>query len=157
MAQSERSSTTHPSLKDGGFFASPIHATCVSCDGRGILITGSSGSGKSALALQLIAHGASLVADDRVNLTQTDSGIVSDAPDEIAGMIEARGVGLLNAPFVRNVPVHLVVDMDKIEVDRLPQFRTCEIGAFKLPLVHKSDSAYFASALMLYLSEGRKA
>lgn len=157
MAKSERRSTTRPSVKSGGFIVSPIHATCVSCDGRGLLITGSSGSGKSALALQLIALGASLVSDDRVNLTQTDTGIVSGPPDEIAGLIEARGVGVLNAPFVCNVPVHLVVDMDKVETDRLPQFRTFEIGGFKLPLVHKSDSAHFAPALMLYLSDGRKA
>jgi len=117
---------------------------------------GSSGSGKSALALQLIALGASLVADDRVKLTQTDTGIIADAPDAIAGFIEARGVGLLNAPFVHSTSVDLVVDMDTLEADRFPKSRTHKIGAFELPLVHKSDSAHFAPALMLYLSHGRK-
>jgi len=43
-----------------------IHASCVAVDGKGLLITGASGSGKSALALQLMAFGAHLIADDRV-------------------------------------------------------------------------------------------
>ena len=47
-----------------------LHATCVAVDGRGLLILGPSGSGKSALALQLIALGAQLVADDRTRVSR---------------------------------------------------------------------------------------
>ena len=46
-----------------------LHATCIAWQGRGVLIRGPSGSGKSALALGLMAHGAVLVADDRVKLS----------------------------------------------------------------------------------------
>ena len=42
-----------------------LHASCVSINGNGVLICGSSGSGKSSLAINLIALGAELVADDR--------------------------------------------------------------------------------------------
>jgi len=42
-----------------------LHASCVCLEGRAVLIRGASGSGKSGLALQLIALGAALVADDR--------------------------------------------------------------------------------------------
>ena len=40
---------------------STIHATTVAIDGRGVMIRGGSGQGKSALALQMIAMGAELV------------------------------------------------------------------------------------------------
>ena len=45
-----------------------IHATCVAIEGRGVLIVGPSGSGKSDLALRLIDRGAALVADDYTDL-----------------------------------------------------------------------------------------
>ena len=45
-----------------------VHASCVARDGRAVLIRGASGSGKSGLALQLMALGAGLVADDRTRL-----------------------------------------------------------------------------------------
>lgn len=46
-----------------------IHATLVSLNGKGILLTGKSGSGKSDLALRMIMeYQAQLVADDRVDL-----------------------------------------------------------------------------------------
>ena len=57
------------------------HGTCIALAGRGVLIRGPSGSGKSDLALRLIdtpGNGigaapleARLVADDQVHLTRT--------------------------------------------------------------------------------------
>ena len=41
-----------------------LHATCVAIDGRGVVLTGASGAGKSGLGLQLIDGGAMLVSDD---------------------------------------------------------------------------------------------
>ena len=48
---------------------STIHATCVDIKGSGVLIVGDSGSGKSGLAIGLIALGASLVADDQCEIS----------------------------------------------------------------------------------------
>jgi HPr kinase/phosphorylase len=45
-----------------------IHATCLAVKGKGVLLLGGSGAGKSDLALRLIDEGAKLVADDRVEL-----------------------------------------------------------------------------------------
>ena len=43
-----------------------LHASCIAVHGRGVLILGPSGAGKSSLALQLMALGADLVADDMI-------------------------------------------------------------------------------------------
>ena len=137
-------------------FDSAVHATCIAMQDRGLLVLGAAGSGKSALALQMIALGAALVADDRVLLSDQGGSLMATAPDPIAGLIEARGVGVLNAPAFTRASIRLVVSMDHVETDRIPPFRTCQIGPYRLPLVHKSDSRHFPAALALYLLHGRK-
>ncbi|MGH2931204.1 MAG: HPr kinase/phosphorylase, partial [Solirubrobacteraceae bacterium] len=61
-----------------------VHATCVACDGRAVLLCGPSGSGKSDLALRLIDGGAHLVADDQVVLRAERGAIVASAPAVLA-------------------------------------------------------------------------
>ncbi len=68
-----------------------LHATAVAWRGRAVLILGRSGSGKSALALQLMALGCTLVADDGVELAVQEGALVARPPEKIRGMIEARG------------------------------------------------------------------
>ena len=47
-----------------------MHATCVDINGSGVLIVGRSGSGKSSLAINLLALGSTLVADDQCELVK---------------------------------------------------------------------------------------
>ena len=96
------------------------HASCVAVDGRGVLILGDAGAGKSSLALQLMAYGADLVADDRTTLTAREGTLWATCPPTIRGVIEARGVGLLHATTLSKVAVDLVVDLNQPEVERLP-------------------------------------
>jgi HPr kinase/phosphorylase len=133
-----------------------VHATTISRDGRGLLILGASGRGKSGLALQLIAYGASLVADDRTEVFLRDDRVFARAPGSLAGLIEARGVGLLNAPTVPEVEVVLVADLDQTEPERLPPFRHIVILGQSLNLVLQSQNDHFPAALWLYLMQGRK-
>ncbi|PIY73077.1 MAG: serine kinase, partial [Rhodobacterales bacterium CG_4_10_14_0_8_um_filter_70_9] len=81
-----------------------IHASCVAWavagKARGLLILGASGAGKSALALELIALGAALVADDQVALRRVGEAVVAAPPPPLAGLIEARGLGLLRMPHL---------------------------------------------------------
>lgn len=120
-----------------------------------MLIRGGSGSGKSALALAMMGFGAALVADDRVCLTRIAGQVIASAPQSIAGLIEARGVGILRADTLASAPVVLVADLDRAETDRLPHPRTTILLGCKLPLLFRVDAPHFAPALMQYLKAGR--
>jgi len=74
-----------------------IHGVLVDVYGVGMLITGSSGIGKSETALELVKRGHRLVADDAVEIRQTaDNRLFGSAPDLIRHLLEIRGLGILN-------------------------------------------------------------
>ena len=100
-----------------------IHATLVQMDGKGILLTGKSGSGKSDLALRLIENrAAKLVADDMVEIFEQNGKIRGNAPKNLSGLLEVRGVGIVKYPCLENVQIDMVVCLkDKPEdVERMP-------------------------------------
>ncbi|MDM8166296.1 HPr kinase/phosphorylase [Roseovarius sp.] len=134
-----------------------VHASCVARDGRAVLIRGASGSGKSGLALQLMALGAGLVADDRTRLWREGDTLMADAPPAIRGWIEAREVGILTAPPAGPAPVALVIDMDETETDRLPEHRTVTLLGADIPLARKSELTHFPAAILTYLCGTRDA
>ncbi len=133
-----------------------LHATCVAVDGRGVLITGPSGSGKSSLALALMAYGARLVADDRVTLSLRDGTLWATCPPTIRGMIEARGLGLLAAEAVDGAEVTVTVDMGQTEGMRLPPLRNVTYLGRTVDLVFGQAGAHFPAALLHYVRAGRK-
>lgn len=132
-----------------------IHASAVAQAGRGLLILGASGAGKSALALDMMARGAALVADDRVILTREGAALIGACPPQLAGRIEARGVGILNAAPAGPVPLALVVDLDRTEPDRLPPLRHLSLLGVALPLVLGAGSPHLGAALRQLLLAGR--
>jgi HPr kinase/phosphorylase len=134
-----------------------LHATCIAVQGRGLLILGPSGSGKSALALRLLTLGASLVADDRTEITGTGGVLVARCPAPITGLIEARGVGILRAPVVDEARVVLVADLGRTEDKRLPPARRITLLGCELSLALQVQNDHFPDALMLYLRHGRQA
>ncbi|WP_294221792.1 HPr kinase/phosphorylase [uncultured Shimia sp.] len=134
-----------------------LHASCVSDGGRAVLICGASGRGKSGLALQLMAYGAQLVADDQTIVRQNGEQLLASAPDTTSGLIEARGVGILRAFPVKGVPLHLVVDLDQVEGQRLPHPRDVRIMGRALPVIYGVDAPYFAAAVLQFLRHGRNA
>lgn len=96
-----------------------VHTSCVAIDGRAVLIGGRSGRGKSDLALRLIDRDARLVSDDYTFIRRVGGRLLASPPDTIAGKIEVRGVGILEFPPERDVPVALFVDLD-LDPERLP-------------------------------------
>ena len=132
-----------------------VHASCVAWQGRGVLILGRSGAGKSALALQLMAYGADLVADDRTELHAEGDVLTARPPAAIAGLIEARGLGLLRTPFVPQAEIALVVDLDQTESDRLPPERQISLLGISRPLALAVPLAHFPAAILCYLKAMR--
>lgn len=128
-------------------------------EGRGILIRGASGTGKSSLALDLIARGARLVSDDITEVTTgAAEGLpILSSPGRMQGVIEARGVGLIRVPHLGRAPLTLVVEMDVAETERLPPFRTAQIGAHEVPCLHRVDNPAFPAAIWALMIGGRVA
>ena len=108
-----------------------LHATTVAIDGRGVVIEGPSGSGKSDLALRLIDRGAKLVSDDRSLLVRAGNGLVARAPERLTGRIEVRGVGIATVPHVADAPVELLVSLDETP-PRLPERRRRSIAGIEV-------------------------
>jgi len=96
-----------------------LHSSTVALDGRAVLISGPSGSGKSDLALRMLDRGFTLVSDDRTILRRQGGKLIASAPDTIKGKLEVRGVGIVEMKTVANVPVALVVELTS-EISRMP-------------------------------------
>jgi serine kinase of HPr protein (carbohydrate metabolism regulator) len=112
------------------------HATTVAIGGRAVLLRGTSGSGKSDLALRLIDAGARLVADDQSELWRDGDAVLVRAPEPIAGMIEVRGVGIMRVKPLSVAPLALIVDLVALQhVERLPEPSSETIFGLAIPLV----------------------
>jgi HPr kinase/phosphorylase len=132
------------------------HASCVAFDAAGILIIGKAGSGKSSVALEMLALGAVLVADDQVEIYADATGPGACAPAVLQGLIEARKVGLLKADFAARSVIRLVIDLDQDEPDRLPPRRTIRLGGQKVDLILGRNTPNLAIAAKLYVLNGRR-
>ena len=145
------------------------HATCVSFGSHGVLITGPSGSGKSDLALRLITQTmalpgvpspAVLVADDRVYLSGRDGNtLVAACPDELFGLIEVRGIGIMKVPAVRATTIRLHIGLVEAGdvIDRHPgapetfSFARVTVPSIMLRAVEASAPAKVLVALVVAL------
>ena len=103
-----------------------LHATCISHGNAGVLIRGSSGAGKSDLALRLIESGAKLVADDQVTLHVSEGGVVALSPACLPGLLEVRGVGILRMPSQ---------DSRRNKVTRLPSKLQTRLAGIYIPKI----------------------
>ena len=110
-------------------------ATCVAIDGRGLLIEGPPGSGKSSLALALIDRGAMLIGDDGVVLEATDGALIATSHPKTRGLLEVRGVGLVEMPVADAVPVSLALRLDPAAPRFVETAETTVIAGIDLPLL----------------------
>jgi len=124
------------------------HGNFLDIFGLGVLLMGSSGIGKSEIALELISRGHRLIADDMVELVREGPGVlVGKSPVALRYHMEIRGMGILNirdlfgaAALTDTKRVTLVVELlpwDRMtgEERLLVEERKTELNGVELPKV----------------------
>ena len=128
-----------------------IHATSIVLGTHGVLIRGKSGSGKTALALQLLGRAGSgnytaLISDDRTMVCPQNGRLIARSVETIAGLAEIRGIGIIHARRqAAGAVVTLVLDLvDTQDVARLPAMpdRTTCINGMSVPLIQLPDAVH---------------
>ncbi|MGF9695067.1 HPr kinase/phosphorylase [Rhizobium sp. 0TCS1.26] len=121
-----------------------LHATVIVAGTRGLLFTGASGSGKSALAFACIAAArargafAALVADDQVFVRRHGSMVVAECPASIRGLIEIRGSGIATVASIDKARLDLAIEViGDGDAERLPpeDERFSVVEGVSLPLI----------------------
>jgi HPr kinase/phosphorylase len=118
-----------------------IHATCVIIGESGLLIRGEPGAGKSRLARALLAEArrrgwfGRLIGDDRIMIEAAAGRLIARGHPAVAGLIEARGVGVLAEPAEPACVVRLVIDLAADHGPRMPEAadQTTDIAGLPLP------------------------
>lgn len=96
-----------------------VHGVLMNVFGKGVLIMGESGMGKSEVALELILKGHAVIADDRVDVSRVKEKLVGTAPDLIKGMLEIRGIGIIDVAQMFGVRAFL----EQEEIDFVIEFQ----------------------------------
>jgi serine kinase of HPr protein (carbohydrate metabolism regulator) len=116
--------------------AETLHASAVAAEGRAVLITGPSGSGKSDLALRLLDRGFTLVSDDQTTVKRDGDRLLASPPPTIAGKLEIRGIGIVEMDNLTDMPVALIVELTMDQIQRMPDdSRERPILGVSLPIV----------------------
>lgn len=115
-----------------------MHASFVVWKKKGILFRGKSGSGKSELALKFIENkNAVLVADDIVLLENRKNKLFGKVPENIAGLLEIRNVGISNYKYIPEAEISLLVNLvqTKQNLERFPKNKYENILGVEIPAI----------------------
>jgi HPr kinase/phosphorylase len=142
-----------------------VAGTTIARRGRGVLIRGASGSGKSDLALRALTQPLRLpgedeavtfdfVSDDQTVIKQNDGELYASAPETIAGLIEARGIGLIAWPCADAVTLALVADTEREGIKRLPEPRDSrcqllDVALNRIDIIARENSSVVKLAIAL--------
>jgi len=141
-----------------------MHGVLLDINGVGTMIMGSSGVGKSEVALELVRRGYMLVADDVVEVYQKEKGIViGEAPQLLKKHLEIRGIGIVNVVYMfgvkayrENKKISLIVQLEKwddnkafdrlgLQEDKMTVFDT-ELAKVSIPITEARNTATLVEA-----------
>ena len=95
------------------------HGVLMDIDGVGVMIKGSSGIGKSEIALELLRRGHRIVADDIVVIKRIGNMLDGSANPLVKNFMELRGVGLVNivrlygaSSIKLNQEIELIIELE---------------------------------------------
>ena len=95
--------------------------------------------------LRALDVGFRLVADDRTLVWLSDGRLFGRAPDILRGMLELRGVGILQEPSLPICEISFAVRCESasVEVERMPEDAWQDIGAARIPMLraHALDAS----------------
>lgn len=91
-----------------------IHGVFLNIYGKGVIIKGDSGIGKSEIALELIKRGHLLIADDAVELYQIGQQIFGKSPTVLQNLLEIRGIGVIDV--VKMFGVGAIMEKDQVDM-----------------------------------------
>ena len=110
------------------------NVTAVAIDGRGLLIAGEAGAGKSSLALALIDRGATLIGDDGIVIEDESGHPVAQPPKTTRGLLEVRNVGLVDFP-TSDAPIALVLQLTTLAPRYPMELATTTLGGVGIPVL----------------------
>lgn len=97
-----------------------MHGVFLNIYGKGVIIKGDSGIGKSEIALELVKRGHLLIADDAVELYLIGQRIVGKAPEVLKSLLEIRGIGVIDVSKMFGISsilerdnVDLIIQLDR--------------------------------------------
>ncbi|WP_338955741.1 HPr(Ser) kinase/phosphatase [Spiroplasma endosymbiont of Polydrusus cervinus] len=102
------------------------HASLINVFGKGILLRGKSGIGKSEMTLELIKKNHLFVGDDRIIIQQRNNRLYGQSHEMLKNLIEVRGLGILDLSKIYGLQVLL----DETKIDLV------------IELIHLDDEQY---------------
>ncbi|PQP78859.1 HPr kinase/phosphorylase [Spiroplasma sp. ChiS] len=90
------------------------HASLINVFGKGILLKGKSGIGKSEITLELIKKNHLFVGDDRIIVQQRNNRLYGQSHEILKNLIEVRGLGILDLSKIYGLQV--LLDESKIDL-----------------------------------------
>ncbi len=123
------------------------HGVMLNIYGKGVMLTGKSGIGKSEIALQLIKMGHIMVADDLVEITRVHNQLICTAPEILKRQLEVRGIGVIDvnlmfggSAFMDKCSLDFIIKLvsyeEQLDNDRLnPTQKREKILGMEVPLL----------------------
>ncbi len=104
-----------------------VHGVFIEVLGMGVLLVGDPAVGKSELALDLIARGHRLIADDAPRFARiAPETLEGTCPEGLRDFLEVRGLGILNiramfgeGAVVRSKTLNLIIDLQPLDQQQL--------------------------------------